>query len=277
MKIYQVKLSKGALALMPPEERKLLLLLGHVNNELNVLSKLTIMSGEQESNKVVGLVQTGQTVILMRIHIGKLFEAWLLFSQRVLGNMLQMQKYLDKISEEAKKSRVEIQKQFGRNGQFADIRNKISFHYKDDNDLIEQNFQSLPESELWDFYLHKTKCNSFYWASELVVSHSMMNISSNVSHDYTVQEAGDRVTSAWKALCSDVKKASLHMTVLFDELIAQICIVHINEAQPGKCPLDVPHLIGYCFFNGLEGRPSWRRNSILRTRFTTTMTPRGSI
>jgi hypothetical protein len=91
------------LALMPPEERKLPLLLGHVNNELNVLSKLTIMSvaKNEECNTLVGLIETGQTLILMRIHIGKLFEAWKLFDQRVLKNK-RMQKYLDGMSEEAK-------------------------------------------------------------------------------------------------------------------------------------------------------------------------------
>ena len=231
------------LASMPLADRQLLLLLGHVNNELNVLSKLTIMSGgtkSKESNTLVRLVETEQIVILMRIHIGKLHEAWLLFSKRVLGNKQSMQKYLDKMSDDAKLSCTEVQKKFGKDGQFADIRNKISFHYKDDDDLIEQNFQSLPESEAWDFYLHETKCNSFYWASELVVSHSMMSIASDGSPDYTDQKAGDKVTSAWNALCADVRKASRHMTVLFDELIAQICIANINQAEP--IPIDIGHV-----------------------------------
>ena len=44
--IYQIDLTNKQLATMPDAERRLLLLLGHATNEINVFQKLILMSGQ---------------------------------------------------------------------------------------------------------------------------------------------------------------------------------------------------------------------------------------
>lgn len=81
--IHRVNLTKAKLASMPQAERSLLLLLDHANNEINVLSKLILMARKDEPEiKLIDHVETGQVFIIMRVLIGKLHEAWLLFIRR---------------------------------------------------------------------------------------------------------------------------------------------------------------------------------------------------
>jgi hypothetical protein len=73
--IFRLELTKQKLAGLPSAERRLLLLLGHASNELNVLRKLTIMTRQAElKNKSVDYVQAWQTLFLIRLLIGKIHE-----------------------------------------------------------------------------------------------------------------------------------------------------------------------------------------------------------
>jgi hypothetical protein len=61
-------------------------------------------------------------------------------------------------------------------GPGADIRNQVSFHYKDEDNLIETSFHNLGNSEPWDFYLGNTLGNTFYLGSETVISRSVIAV-----------------------------------------------------------------------------------------------------
>ena len=61
--IYQMDLTKKHLAAMPEAERRLLLLLGHATNEINVFQKLILMSGQGTPTlEFIDHVQAGQTL-----------------------------------------------------------------------------------------------------------------------------------------------------------------------------------------------------------------------
>src|SRR5260221_9485069 len=74
--IHRVNLTKSKLTAMPQAERSLLLLLGHANNEINVLSKLILMARKDKPEiKLIDHVEAGQVFIILRVLIGKLHEA----------------------------------------------------------------------------------------------------------------------------------------------------------------------------------------------------------
>src|SRR5690349_3357785 len=101
--IYRLNLTKAALAKLGPEERSLLLLLGHASNEINVLQKIVLqMRVPNASPHVVQVVGSGQTLIILRVLIGKLCEAWLLFEKRVKANRAMRDTYLGKLPPDAK-------------------------------------------------------------------------------------------------------------------------------------------------------------------------------
>src|SRR5262249_20533743 len=130
----------------------------------------------QPTIQLVDHVEAGQVMILLRILVGKLHEAWEFFRKRVLSNSALSRKYLPVLEQEATTAIDDLKKHFRRGGPLTRIRNKFSFHYEDEDDLIEASFQRLPPDEVWEFYFSKTVGNSFYYASELVVTSGVLTL-----------------------------------------------------------------------------------------------------
>src|SRR5262249_12057727 len=61
-----------------------------------------------------------------------------------------------------------LNKHFG-GSPLTQIPNKVAFHYADDDNLTEQSFQAVGDTEPLELYLTKQVGNSFYDASELIV------------------------------------------------------------------------------------------------------------
>lgn len=229
MQVHQLKLTKKKLAAMPSAERTVLLLLGHASNEINILSKLILMARKNApAVKLIDHVEAGQIFIVMRLLIGKLHEAWELFRVRLQADELIRSKYLSKLGPEADAALKSLNKHFGQKSPLTDIRNKLSFHYKDDANLIEANFQRLPETEPWEFYLCRTNGNTFYYASELVVSGGVISLvraknSSEASSNLTED------AQKFAQLCGIVVSVSRQITSLFGELIASIVSTSIGD------------------------------------------------
>lgn len=227
-KIHRVHLTKEKLAAMPQAERSLLLLLGHASNEINVLSKLILMARKDEpSIKMIDHVEAGQVLVLMRVLIGKLHEAWRLFQRRFQANRPLAEKYQPKFPPAAAVAFNELNKHFGSGSLLTRIRNAVSFHYTDDDNLIEANFQRLAESEPWEFYLSTTVGNTFYYASELVIQAGMTGLAINKPQSVAPHLSLD--ASAFKDLCDTVIKVSDHITELFGEIIALIVTTSVGE------------------------------------------------
>src|SRR5262245_61827710 len=100
MKITRVQLSRKHLEAMPRAERTAVLLLGHACNEIGVLQKIILVATAYKTptSKVIDQVQGAQVLILLRVLVGKLHEAWRLFTKR--GQPLRI-KYLPQLSAEA--------------------------------------------------------------------------------------------------------------------------------------------------------------------------------
>jgi hypothetical protein len=168
MRIMKVKLTKTQLEAMPGAERTAVLLMGHASNEINLLRKLMLIMARhgQPNSTIVDHIHAGQTLILMRMLLGKCFEAWLMFTKRVQP---LRDKYLSKLRPPFQDALKDLQKQFA-DGRMAAIRNQLAFHYGDDKNLVEAHWRKIPENDPWDFYLHDLNVNSFYYASELVIT-----------------------------------------------------------------------------------------------------------
>jgi hypothetical protein len=95
MHTYRLELTKRRLAAMPAAERHALLLLGHATNEINLFQKLMMMVRKEETHSIVTRCENGQILIVMRVLIGKLHEAWELFKKRVQADAQLRSKYLD--------------------------------------------------------------------------------------------------------------------------------------------------------------------------------------
>jgi hypothetical protein len=173
--------------------------------------------------------QGGQIFIVMRILIGKLHEAWELFKARAQSNKDISEKYLRALDEEAAAALKALNEYFGKKNAVTEIRNKVAFHYKDKDNLIEANFQRLPETEPWEFYLSKTHGNTFYYASEMVATGSALSLAGKIDEAERVSLAGDIL--AFSELSKDVLDVSKHITMLFSWLISDILTAYVPEPE----------------------------------------------
>jgi hypothetical protein len=230
VEIHRVIFAKKQLAEMPKDERSLLLLMGHATNELNVLSKFILMMRKDDPpTQVEDYTEGGQVFIIMRVLIGKLHEAWELFRARAQSNKGISEKYLKNLDEEATKALKALNDYFGKKNAVTEIRNKIAFHYKDKEGLIEENFQRLPETETWEFYLSKTHGNTFYYASEMVATGSALSLAGKIDEKEQASLAGD--IKAFSELSNAVLDVSRHITTLFSYRISDILVAYVPEPE----------------------------------------------
>jgi|SRR5579871_2056470 len=177
MEINRVILTKAKLEELSKTERTLLLLLGHASNEINVFTKiLLLMRKENVPSKLMMHAEAGQVFIMLRVLIGKLHEAWMLFKTRAQSDKRIAEKCLVHLPPEAKQSLEVLKKHFGTQSPLTRIRNKVAFHYRDDDDLTEKNFRLLPETDPWEFFLSNNPYHTFFLASEMVLAWSMIGL-----------------------------------------------------------------------------------------------------
>jgi hypothetical protein len=257
LQIFTVELTKKQLASMPEEERRALLLLGHAINEINVLQKLIMMHRREPApHKVVERVEAGQALIVGRVLIGKLHEAWELFKRRVQAEGSLRSKYLDNTIPERRSLVKKLNKHFGSKSPLTAIRNQLSFHIADETNLVEANFQHLSESEPWVFYLAETVGNSFYWASELVTTAGMVRL----ARPDTRGEA-----DAFGRLFDLATEVSADIIELFQQIVADIIeamdaeVVGVDIGSPTK--LSTLHLPFFFDEDDLRASSRSRSNS----------------
>jgi hypothetical protein len=171
MELHRVILTKTNLAALPQAERSLLLLLGHASNEISVLSKLILMVTRKDEapSRIANNVEAGQVCVLLRVLVGQLHEAWELFRKRVQANRPLHDKYVTQLDAQGVAALNNLNRHFGANSPLTKIRNKVASHYTDDDNLTEQSFQAVADTEPLELYLTTSVGNSFYHASEVIV------------------------------------------------------------------------------------------------------------
>lgn len=169
-KLFKYKIDKGALSKIDKEERSFFFALGHVANEINILNKQTVWSGEFKSDD--DWCVKGQITLSLFFHrtlAGKLNEANELIRQSFLSKKFSKD-YVALSDSETKEVLEQIKKYFGKSNIVNKIRNSHAFHYSSED--FSGNCEEVPD-EL-ELFLHKTQGNSLYYASELMATYAMM-------------------------------------------------------------------------------------------------------
>jgi hypothetical protein len=247
MDLHRLIFTKSKLAGLPEAERSLLLLLGHASNEINVLTKLILMTRKDAApSAIVDHVESGQACILLRVLVGKLHEAWELFKKRVQANRPLADTYLPRLDGEGIAALSRLNRHFGKSSLLTAIRNKIAFHYKDDDNLTEESFQSMANAEPLEFYLTNTVGNCFYRASELIVMFSAIKLCMSV----TASDEAQAVSKMFDAVID----VSHDITELFTGLIAvitQACMPDLEVKTenlsdgPKLSTLSLPYFVDF--------------------------------
>jgi hypothetical protein len=198
-------------------------LLGHASNEINVLSKLILMVTRKDAppSRIANNVEAGQVCVLLRVLVGQLHEAWRLLQKRVLADRPLFNKYVRQLDADGATTLDNLKKHFGGRSPLTKIRSKVAFHYSDDDNLTEQSFQGVAESEPLELYLTTQVGNSFYRASELIVMSTAIRL---------VMSGDD--AAAFAELCRITIEVSRGITELFGQLTGVILKTCMLDLEP---------------------------------------------
>ena len=186
MVIHKVTISKEQLNLLPEKERVFFIQIGHLANELTILTKLLIYAHSDSEIDAVRKAYTTQASVISRICIGKIFEGWRLLESSLFASGLS-KKYETKLSPTGSESLKKLKKYFGKKNIISEIRNRFSFHnpsFEEVRDLL----ASIPEEAELAMYLGTQVANSNYYLSEEIISRAMLTCVASQSLEHAMDK-----------------------------------------------------------------------------------------
>ena len=177
MKLTKINISKAELLSIPEKELELFIQLTNFYNDVNILQKLMVISGNSREiasqNEIVGRSLSSQGLFFMRIQAGKLYEGWKMLYAHFFNNKTFSEEYNQKGSPQSKKNLSKLKKYFGKNNLIENIRNTYTFHYsKESSKNIVKQIINAPDLEIFEIYLSEEYGNCFY-----SIAHDLLNTS----------------------------------------------------------------------------------------------------
>jgi hypothetical protein len=149
---------------LAPEEQRLLVIAGHISNEIGVLQKILVACMNYHGqSEVARLGFATQNLVVAKVLGGKLVEAWrsierLYYRSRLSKDMAPS------MMEEAQAAEAELRQYFGRQNVLRSIRNSAAFHYS--GDAVPDLIASLDDNYSLEIYLSEWTGNSLYFYAE---------------------------------------------------------------------------------------------------------------
>lgn len=170
-------MSKAELLSIPEKELELFIQLTNFNNDVNILQKLMVISGNSREkasqNEIVGRSLSSQGLFFMRIQAGKLYEGWNMLDKHFFNNKTFSEEYNQKGSPQSKKNLSNLKKYFGKKNLIENIRNTYTFHYsKESSKNMVKQIINAPDLEVFEIYLSEEYGNCFY-----SIAHDLLNTS----------------------------------------------------------------------------------------------------
>jgi len=217
IEVHCVPISKEQLRTLPKDERVLLLLMGHILNQISVFLKLfTFSSNIDPPHPIEGRISAAQSHIILRVLFGVLLEGWNVISD----HKVLIDSYMPDIDNDGKESYKKLEEYFDRSSLLYKLRNNFSYHLPNAK-LVERTFESIPENEEgWEWYLSATNTNSFYFSCELIMGYGVLNLASNKMS----QE------SALGEVITEVRHVADTMPYFIMPLIRAILLKHFDES-----------------------------------------------
>jgi len=232
--IYKIPLGEDALQNMPKSERTLLLVLGHLANEINILTKTFYWAAHtDDGSDVQRLGSNAQAMLFGRILCGKLYEGWRLIGSAYYGSKLS-KTYDPLLDAETKDALKEAKRYFGKENAIGKIRNGFAFHFSPEE--INDCFENSERADPMDMYMSDDNANTLYSFAETVVNQSSLESINK-----------DDPQAALAAMIDE----STRITALFNQIIGGCMSTAIrrhlgeNLEELGAESIDLPDLLDF--------------------------------
>ncbi len=233
IKVYRVPISKEQFQSIPPDQRAIVFVAGHILNQVGVFIKLVRFSTNADpTDPIEERVSAAQSQLILRCLMGVLVEGWEFIrrptNQRIIGN------YLNGIDEDGQTSYEKLKKHFGKSGLLYKLRNNFLYHYPQPAELDEA-FKSIPADEEWEWYLSEANTNSFYFSCELAIGYGIIGAT------------GEPIQiSAFGTVMREVMQVANTLPYFLMPLMKAILTKHLGTTilnpQPGTVIKNAPEL-----------------------------------
>jgi hypothetical protein len=225
--VRAVRFTKKQLMSLSAPERELLIRIGLVMNDLNLLMRLWITVGSSEpKSEAATSANEAHNAILFLLLVGKIYEGSAVFKKWFLSSVIGRD-YPPLMSEEGRAAVEKLRALQGTSGILATIRNSFAFHYHDA--ALSTYLDAMPDDQ------------------ELI--HLISNLAGNDVRSYAVQPFTASLLAAMGARTSpetvDANNRIVTDTVqAFAMFAAGVEVVAYKKMFPGslpemqECPLD---------------------------------------
>ncbi len=172
MEVFEINITKSQLESLPKEERTLVLQFGHVCNELSFLNKLLLIVSDTETEGLRNSGMVAQSMIVARIFIGKVFEAWRMLERDFFSSKLSKE-IEPLLPEEGKNNLKQLKQYFGKSNLISIIRNQYSFHYISDH--MKDILKPFDDKRTFKLIVGPGYANTLHHFSEEIISTSMLS------------------------------------------------------------------------------------------------------
>lgn len=231
MRFWRIVIKQAELAAIPAADRNLLLLLGHVLNELTIVLRVTtvsIQSIHQESGELTRASE-GQAFFFLRLLGAKTHEAWEAFRTRFDGDPEIARRYGKALALKSDPLLKDARKKFSNNNFLSILRNAHAFHYPDTAEIDRAYQTKANAGGAWIWYGGPNRLNSYFHASDVVALAAL--------DQATNSHKGDLEGLKW--FMDEVLKVSGMVIKVLEHVIDILLKVHFAEQLQHKEPTEV--------------------------------------
>lgn len=149
---------------LAPEEQRIVVMAGHISNEISILQKILVACMNYRGESAVA--QDGystQNLVVAKVLGGKLLEAWQVLGRLYYGSQLS-RRIGPELIEESRTAEAELKRYFSRENPLHKVRNGAAFHYS--GEAIPEAIAALPDDLPLQIYLAEGTGNSLYSFAE---------------------------------------------------------------------------------------------------------------
>jgi len=216
IEVFRIPVPKAKLSAIPSAERTLLLLASHSVNQMTTLIRLLTFSTNYDSeNGIENTLSAAQSQMILRFLFGATAEAWEMVKrpahQRLIGT-----DYIKTMPPDGVAAYESLNKLFGGSNLLHKIRNTLAFHLPAAH-VVESAFDDVPDDEDWAWYVATSHSNSFYLASDYMITSGI------------IKETGEPdVAKAFCRAMDEVITASKELIEFFSQLMGAIVLRHLG-------------------------------------------------
>jgi hypothetical protein len=207
--IHRLDLDKAALDAIPEDARRLFFLFGHIANEVNTLSRLTLFSLKEHEDQVRALYGESHLAVCLRLLIGKTHEGYRAVSDRVLGSRFNIT-YIPHMGREGQKALKTVKKEMSEWKLLAAVRNSYSFHNPTD-EQIDAAYVALPADIGLSIFMGQPRHSYLFVMSNLLIVRGMLDAAGKTDD-----------TEGMSRIVDDVLDKSAHLFDFIEHLLFTI-------------------------------------------------------